>query len=94
MTNNIIAVANQKGGVAKTTTAINLGASLAMANQRVLLIDLDPQGNLTSGVGLKDRPAPGGTIYEALLDDQLDPRDIVLPDVASTTCPSSPRIAT
>ena len=78
MTNNIIAVANQKGGVAKTTTAINLGASLALANQRVLLIDLDPQGNLTSGVGLKGRPTPGGTIYEALLDDQLDPHDIVL----------------
>lgn len=78
MTNNIIAVANQKGGVAKTTTAINLGASLALANQRVLLVDLDPQANLTSGVGLKDRSAPGGTIYEALLDDQLDPHDVVL----------------
>ncbi len=79
MTNNIVAVANQKGGVAKTTTAINLGASLAMANRRVLLIDLDPQGNLTSGVGLKNHPTPRGTIYEALLDDQLDPREVVLP---------------
>jgi chromosome partitioning protein len=79
MTNNVVAVANQKGGVAKTTTAINLGASLAMASQRVLLVDLDPQSNLTSGVGLKDRPAPAGTVYEALLDEQLDPRDIVIP---------------
>jgi chromosome partitioning protein len=79
MTNNIIAVANQKGGVAKTTTAINLGASLALAKRRVLLIDLDPQGNLTSGVGLKDRTVPGNTIYEALLDDQLDPRELILP---------------
>src|SRR5512140_3881086 len=79
MTNNVIAVANQKGGVAKTTTAINLGASLAMASRRVLLIDLDPQSNLTSGVGLKDRAAPGSTIYEALLDEQLDPREIVIP---------------
>jgi len=78
MTNNIIAVANQKGGVAKTTTAINLGASLALAKKRVLLIDLDPQANLTSGVGLKDRRGPAGTIYEALLDDQLDPNDVLL----------------
>jgi chromosome partitioning protein len=81
MTNNIIAVANQKGGVAKTTTAINLGASLALAKRRVLLVDVDPQSNLTSGVGLKDRQAPGGTIYEALLDDQLDPHEIVLPTI-------------
>src|ERR1035441_1743546 len=65
MTQKIIAVVNQKGGVGKTTTAINVAAQLAGGKETVLLVDLDPQGNATSGIGLpKEQAQP--TTYEVL----------------------------
>ena len=74
----IVAVINQKGGVGKTTTAVNLGAALAREGRRVVLLDLDPRADLTSYLGLT--PAPGqNSIYQALFGEGVSLRDLLRP---------------
>jgi chromosome partitioning protein len=89
----IYTLVNQKGGVGKTTTAINLGAYLVQFNQRVLIVDIDPQANATSSLGVDKHSVTGGT-YEALMG-KVSPGALVLenPRLKLTILPSSPSLA-
>ena len=72
----VIALCNQKGGVGKTTTAINLAAFLAISGQKILLIDIDPQGNATSGLGI-DKHSVKKITYDILIED-ADPKSVLI----------------